>query len=125
MTGPPVRRGVPTGNDRRRRRAALAAAGVLVLAMTVVVVHDAACTLSFSTGRLCERPDGTLWRDDSWGCFAGEDPACEDGCVDSRMVSEGPRRSCSWVLQRNEWPANGEPPYHVGPSPGSGVPVDP
>lgn len=64
------------------------------------------CDLTFDTGLLCERSDGSRWRDPSFGCSAGEDPRCVDGkgCVDSAKVPEGPRQSCGWLRQR-EWPA--------------------
>lgn len=96
---------------------------VAVLLVGTVVVHDAVCNVTFGSGLLCERPDGSLWRDTSWGCSSGEDRACGDPCVDSTPIAEGPRKSCGWLLLKLDRPATGEPPHYTGPSPGTGGPA--
>jgi len=81
---------------------------VLVGAATVVG-HDTYCYVSYDRGSgiLCEREDGTTWRDPSGGCHAGEDPRCVDGagCADSRAVAEPASASCSWLLLEQSFPA--------------------
>lgn len=106
--------------------------GMLVVALFVawvvagVVVHDVPCAAQFNPSMLCERVDGTLWRDPSNGCTAGNDHGCPDGeCPDSVRVSEPGRRSCSWVIMKKEVPSQSPPPYYTGPFPGRGeiIPV--
>src|SRR5687767_14821098 len=107
----------------RRGPATRVAVVVVVLLVGTVVAHDAVCSVTFGSGLLCERPDGSLWRDASYGCSGGEDPACLEPCVDSTPLAEGPRTSCNWLLMRTERPATGDPPHHTGPSPGTGGPA--
>ena len=79
-----------------------AAAGALVvlLALVTVLAHDYACH-SESLHLICERADGSTWKDPSGGCQY-EDPRC-GGAVDcerSKMIDEGFRDSCGWVFFR-------------------------
>lgn len=99
--------------------------GLIAIAIAVVGVHDMYCHyIDLDISQLCERPDGSLWRDPSAGCSAGNDPTCQstDECANSVFVSEDWRHSCTWVFLHTEVAPNGEPPYHQGPSPGGGVP---
>ena len=93
-------------------------------ALGVVGAHDAYCHyVDLDRGLLCQRPDGSLWRDASSGCTGGEDPQCRyEPCGDSEALSEDWRHACSWVFLEAEVPPSGPPPFHDGPAPGRGVP---
>lgn len=122
-----VRGVVPTGvNSRqrmtRRRSAGLATCAALTGAAAVVVSHDFLEAASLDVDLLCQRSDGSFWRDPSQGCTGGEDPRCTDdiGCADSTMVSEGWRHACTWFFFDREIAPRGEEPFYEGPSPGRG-----
>jgi hypothetical protein len=101
----------------------LLAIGLATLVLTSVGVHDAYCYLQFNLSPLCQRADGSLWRDPSNGCYSHEDPFCRyEACPDSTMLREDWRHSCGWVFSRTEVGPTGPPPYFEGPSPGSGNP---
>ena len=83
-----------------RRILGVAACTALALCAVVVVSHDAYQAASFRAYELlCQRSDGSLWRDPSQGCTGGEDPRCTQGtaCADSTMVSE--RRLSTFLRQ--------------------------
>ena len=108
----------------RQRRWGVAVVAALASVSIVVVAHDAVRSASLSIDLLCQRPDGSLWRDPSQGCTGGEDPRCTTGtgCTDSTILSEGWRHACTWLLFDEEIAPRGEEPFHVGPSPGGGCP---
>jgi hypothetical protein len=111
------------GRSLRRRILGVAAGAALALCAVVVVSHDAYQAASFNaTDLLCQRSDGSLWRDPSQGCTGGEDLRCTEGtgCADSTMVSEGWRHACTWLVFDKEIAPRGEGPFHEGPSPGGG-----
>jgi len=101
----------------------VALATLVLVPLGVVGVHDAWCHyVDFDIGTLCERADGSLWRDPSQGCTGGNDPQCRyESCADSEALSEGWRHACSWVFLQNEIGPSGPPPYFEGPAPGQGV----
>ena len=107
---------------KRVRVLILCALGVAVSILGVIVTHDFLQVLSLSPSLLCERPDGTLWRDASNGCTGGEDPLCDGGlgCESASPVSEGWRHACTWLFFEEEVPPRGEEPFYSGPSPGRG-----
>lgn len=98
--------------------------GVLAAVVVSVGAHDTYCHyVHFDSAPLCQRADGSLWRDPSNGCFGHEDPACQyEECPDSEMLSEDWRHTCSWVILRREVAPSGPAPYYDGPAPRSGVP---
>lgn len=68
------------------------------LSLLGILTHDYLCDTG-SQYAICERPDGTRWRDPSVGCFE-EDPRCRDGseCVASRLVADPGSESCAWIF---------------------------
>ncbi|CAN5376522.1 hypothetical protein BH23ACT3_BH23ACT3_04630 [soil metagenome] len=64
---------------------------VLALVTASIGVRDVYCHyVDFDSSPLCQRSDGSLWRDPSNGYLGHEDPACRDqDCPDSEMLSEG------------------------------------
>jgi hypothetical protein len=86
---------------------------VVLVGGAVVVGHDAYCYVTYERGHgaLCEREDGSTWRDPSGGCHAGNDPRCVDGvgCDDSMLVPEPASSSCGWILMKQEHPATAPP----------------
>lgn len=90
-------------------------AAAFVIAVTAGVLgHDAYCYATFepSHGILCERDDGSRWRDPSDGCSGGEDPRCrtsdpEPVCADSVVVPEEAQESCGWFVMKLSSPATG------------------
>jgi len=96
---------------------------LVALALGLVIVHDSVATHSqFQMGWLCQRADGSLWRDPSFGC-ASDDPRCwPKQCAPSEHLSEGWRHACTWLLFRSETRPTGPPPYYRGDSPGAGCP---
>ena len=83
---------------------ALLAASALGLPLLTVATHDAYCHyVHFDRAPLCQRADGTLWRDPSGGCSGHEDPSCGEAvCADSEMLSEASRHTCSWLISQRE-----------------------
>lgn len=93
---------------------------VIVVAGSLVLAHDGVARLRFNQGWLCQRSDGTHWRDHSNGC-AGEDPRCaETACATSALLVEGWRHACVWVFFKADAPPTGPRPYNEAPSPGQG-----
>jgi hypothetical protein len=108
-----------------RRNLGVALGAALASASVVVVSHDFVESASFNRwDLLCQRSDGSLWRDPSQGCTGGEDPRCAQGtgCADSAIISEGWRHACTWFLFDQEAAPRGEAPFYEGPSPGGGCP---
>ena len=107
-----------------RRWPVKAGLGVLAIAGASVGVHDSYCHyVNFDSSPLCQRSDGSLWRDPSNGCLGHEDPACrDDSCPDSNKVNEGWRHTCSWLFLRSEVGPTGPPPHYEGHSPRGGLP---
>lgn len=103
-----------SGVRRGGRRFGLLAAPALVAVLAFgVVAHDVVCSVQFQSSMLCRWVDGTLWRDPSNGCTAGNDVQCPDAaCPDSVRVSEPGRRSCSWLMWKEEVGPQGPPPHY-------------
>ncbi len=100
------------------------AVGALALGAASVGGHDVYCHyVHYDPSVLCERPDGSLWRDPSDGCTGHEDPDCRTtDCPASKRISEGWRHTCSWLFLRAEIGPSGPAPHNEGPSPGRGDP---
>jgi hypothetical protein len=95
---------------------------VVALIPAVVVTHDFLESASFSEASLCQRPDGSFWRDWYVECDSHNDPRCvtEPGCPDSTPISEGWRHACTWILFDKGVPPSGDEPFYEGPTPGRG-----
>jgi hypothetical protein len=106
----------------RRRRVGFAVFGTVASMVAVVVSHDYYQAASLSSDLLCERSDGSFWRDPSHGCYGHEDPRCtyETDCADPTITSEGWRHACTWILFDREVSPVGQEPFYEGPSPGRG-----
>lgn len=83
---------------------ALVVVTLVVAPVGTVVAHDlfrwwAVDALSVG-GYLCERDDGTVWRDPSMGCGYWEDPRCryDQPCASSRIITEAIVETGAWVL---------------------------
>lgn len=94
----------------------------VVVALAGVVAHDAvAAFVGFDPGLLCQRGDGSLWRDPSFGC-TDDDPKCwPNQCAPSQPVAEGWRHACVWWFFAAEARPTGDPAPRVrGEAPGAG-----
>lgn len=106
----------------RQRTVGIALGVALALGPAVVVSHDFYQAASFDTSLLCQRSDGSFWRDPSNGCTRGNDRRCADApdCADSTTISEGWRHTCTWLIFDSEFRPSGGPPFYTGPAPGRG-----
>ena len=89
------------------RRGLMVLAILIGVAVVGVVPHDVYCNGQVAAGSLCERSDGSHWRDPSNGCSGGEDPRCDEGkgCAASAFAAEPAKTSCAWVMHKDERPA--------------------
>jgi hypothetical protein len=96
-------------------RSVLVVACVLVAAPSVIVVHDLYRSWSVDPhgdfGALCERDDGSVWRDPWMGCGHWEDPRCryDEVCPDSTMITELVVPTGSWVFGKDRRLTGPEP----------------
>ncbi len=100
----------------------MAVAAGLALIPVVIVSHDFYQAATFDTSLLCQRADGSFWRDPSNGCTGGEDRRCasETDCAESAIIPEGWRHACTWIVFDSEIRPSGETPFYEGPSRGRG-----
>lgn len=107
------------------RHAQVVISGIAIVALVLsgAAVHDAfAGYVQFDKGLLCQRADGSMWRDSSFGCIT-DDPRCwPNQCIPSKAVAEGWRHACTWLFFEMEMPPTGEPPYFTGDAAGAGCP---